>query len=184
MRAVAYNPIRADPIIYTSVSGLISLQSVCLAMLCLSEKPDPRHPSRAREEIEQITPCCPSVRQDRAELGIVRCVLEGSRWCWVTSAVWLQRLAVYLKSWRQSYNHSNENQTTMFVTDVIFCQTIDGKRLNSEEVVSVSLSFFFSLSLFINTLLCYFIQNPLCFSAIFLLGNIRWSFISSLTFTE
>lgn len=48
MGVVAYNPIGACSIIYISASGLISLQSVCLAMLCLSEKPGPRHPSQAR----------------------------------------------------------------------------------------------------------------------------------------
>lgn len=32
-----------------------------------------------------------------------------------------QRRAVYLKSWRQSYGRSNENQTAVFVTDVARC---------------------------------------------------------------
>lgn len=54
-------------------------------MLCLSEKPDPRHPSQAREETEQIRPCCPSVRLDWAEMRIVCCILKKSR-CWETYA--------------------------------------------------------------------------------------------------
>lgn len=73
-------------IIYISASGLISLQSVCLAMLCLGEKPDPRHPSQMRGETEQIKPCCPSVILDGAELRLVCCILEKSR-CWESSAV-------------------------------------------------------------------------------------------------
>lgn len=58
-------------LLYTyNVSELISLQSVCLAMLCLGQKPDPRHQSQAQEEIEQINPCCPSVRLDGADLCV------------------------------------------------------------------------------------------------------------------
>lgn len=87
MWVVAYNAISACSIVYISASGLISLQSVCLAMLCLSKKPDRRHPSQMREETEQIRPCCPSVRLNWADLGTVCCMLEKSRWCRKSSAV-------------------------------------------------------------------------------------------------
>lgn len=97
---VAYNQTSACSIISISASGLISLQSVCWAMLCLSEKPDPRHPSQTREETEQIKPCCPSVRLHRAEPGLVCCVSEREVDDVGRILLWLQRLAVYLKSWK------------------------------------------------------------------------------------
>lgn len=68
MYVYAYNAVTACSIIYTLESGLISLQSVCLAMLCLGEKADPEHPSQARERGNGA---------DRAELSIRQAGVTG-----------------------------------------------------------------------------------------------------------
>lgn len=122
MRAAALDAITACSIIYSPESGLISLQCVCLVMLCFSEKPEPEHPSEARAEAEQVELSCPSVRRRWPE----------RRSCWrevddVGGAVlWFQGLGVYLKSWKWSRSLGNENQTTRFATDVVSCgETVD-----------------------------------------------------------
>lgn len=85
MRVVAHNPVTACCIIYNSESRLISLQPVCLAMLCLDEKPDPRHPSRARERKQSRSGRAvhPSGWSDPSRARVLR----YAAWRWRSSAV-------------------------------------------------------------------------------------------------